>query len=59
MGKVKDILQNKGRSVFSVDPETMVYKAIELMCEKNIGGLMIVEGGSLVGILSLRSIRRR
>ena len=59
MGKVKDILQNKGRNVFSVDPETMVYKAIELMCEKNIGGLMIVEGESLVGIFTERDYARK
>lgn len=59
MGKVNDILQGKGRNVFSVDPDTMVYSAIELMCEKNIGGLMIVEQGKLVGIFTERDYARK
>ncbi|MBL0744880.1 CBS domain-containing protein [Chryseolinea lacunae] len=59
MGKVNDILQGKGRNVFSVDPDTMVYSAIELMCAKNIGGLMIVEHGKLVGIFTERDYARK
>ena len=43
MGKVRNILHNKGNVIFSVEPTEMVYRAIELMCEKNIGGLLIVE----------------
>lgn len=59
MGKVKNILDVKGRSVFSVEPTVMVLKAIELMCEKNIGGLLIVENGSLVGIFTERDYARK
>lgn len=59
MGKVKDILASKGKIVFSVEPTTIVYRAIEMMCEKNIGGLLIVENGKLVGIFTERDYARK
>ena len=59
MGKVKDILRIKGNHVYSVDPAIMVYKAIELMCEKNIGGLLIVQHGKLEGIFTERDYARK
>lgn len=59
MGKVRNILANKGRAVFSVEPEVMVLKAIELMCEKNIGGLLIVKNGKLAGIFTERDYARK
>ena len=59
MGKVRDILETKGKVVFSVAPSTIVYSAIELMCEKNIGGLLIVENDKLVGIFTERDYARK
>lgn len=59
MGKVRNILESKGRSVFSVEPSTIVYKAIEVMAEKNIGGLLITESGKLVGIFTERDYARK
>jgi CBS domain-containing protein len=59
MGKVRNILENKGRAVFSVEPTVMVLEAIELMCEKNIGGLLIVEKGKLAGIFTERDYARK
>ena len=59
MGKVKDILRTKGNNVYSVEPTIMVYQAIERMCEKNIGGLLIVENGRLVGIFTERDYARK
>jgi len=59
MGKVRDILNAKGKVVFSVTPSSIVYPAIELMCEKNIGGLLIVENGKLVGIFTERDYARK
>ena len=58
MKHVQDILKTKGSVVYSVEPGTMVYSAIEQMCERNIGGLMIVEGGKLVGIFTERDYAR-
>ena len=59
MGKVRNILQTKGNAIYSVEPDMMVYRAIELMCEKNIGGLLIVDNGKLVGIFTERDYARK
>jgi CBS domain-containing protein len=59
MGKVKDILRSKGYNVYFVEPSIMVYRAIELMCEKNIGGLLIVENEKLEGIFTERDYARK
>lgn len=60
MGKVRNILQAKGNQVFSVEPTTTVYKAIELMSEKNIGGLVITDAdGKMLGIFTERDYARR
>lgn len=62
MGKVRNILEAKGdnsRSVFSVEPNTIVYQAIEVMAQKNIGGLLITENGKLVGIFTERDYARK
>jgi CBS domain-containing protein len=59
MGKVKNILDSKGRVVFSVAPEVTVYAAIELMCQKDVGGLLICENDRLVGIFTERDYARK
>ena len=60
MGKVRNILQGKGNVVFSVAPTVTVYKAIELMSLKNIGGLLITDDqGHLLGIFTERDYARR
>ncbi|MBA4053896.1 MAG: histidine kinase [Marivirga sp.] len=59
MAKVRNLLQTKGNAIYSVEPSTMVYRAIELMCEKNIGGLLICEDGKLLGIFTERDYARK
>ncbi len=59
MGKVRDILKTKGHAIFSVEPTITVYQAVEQMCERNIGGLLIVENGKLVGIFTERDYARK
>jgi len=62
MGKVRSILEAKGNtsgSIFSVEPGTIVYHAIEVMAQKNIGGLLICENGKLVGIFTERDYARK
>jgi len=56
---VRDILQRKSGEVWSVGPETTVYRAIEIMAEKRIGALLVVDDGKLVGILSERDYARK
>jgi CBS domain-containing protein len=59
MGHVKKILHAKGNMVYSVGPDATVYSAIELMCEKNIGGLLILENEKLLGIFTERDYARK
>jgi CBS domain-containing protein len=58
-GTVRDVLQNKGGEVFTTQPGTTVYEAIRLMGEKQIGALIVVEDGDVVGILSERDYSRK
>ncbi len=61
MGTVRNILQTKGQQVFSVEPAVTVYNAIEIMSQKNIGGLLVTDKGSdkLLGIFTERDYARR
>jgi CBS domain-containing protein len=59
MGKVRDILRSKGATVFSVSPEVTVYEGIELLCTKNIGGVLITENGKPIGIFTERDYARK
>lgn len=56
---VRDILEAKGRQVWSISPDSTVYQAIERMAEKGIGALLVHEGDALVGIISERDYARK
>jgi CBS domain-containing protein len=57
---VATILQHKGHaSVQAVAPETFVYDAIKLMADRNIGCVLVMDGGALLGILSERDYTRK
>ena len=58
-GTVRDILQNKGGEVWTTTPDSTVYDAIGLMGEKNIGALIAVEDGEVVGVISERDYSRK
>jgi CBS domain-containing protein len=57
--KVATLLQRKGGDVFSVLPAASVFEAIELMAERGVGALLVMEGPRLVGILSERDYARK
>ena len=59
MTTIKNLLEGKGYAVWSVHPEDSVFKALELMAEKNIGAVVVKEGEELVGILSERDYARK
>ena len=59
MKSIRDILREKGPAAWSISPEATVFKALELMAEKNIGALLVIDKGSLVGILSERDYARK
>ncbi len=59
MKRVKDILEVKGRAVWSIEPGASVYDAMKLMADKEVGALMVVEGTKLVGLISERDYARK
>lgn len=60
MLSVSKLLEGKKSSfVFSVGPESMVIDALELMADKNIGAVMVLDGDNLIGIFSERDYARK
>jgi CBS domain-containing protein len=59
MKVVKDILDTKGRDIFSVSPQATVFDAVKLMSEKMVGALLVMEGEKLVGIVTERDYARK
>ena len=56
---ISSILPRKGGQVWSVTPDASVYEAIEAMADKQIGALMVISDGRLVGIISERDYARK
>jgi CBS domain-containing protein len=58
-GRVYDLLHNKSGEIWTTHPDQTVYEAIHLMGEKNIGALVAVEHGEVIGVLSERDYSRK
>ncbi len=58
-GSVNAVLNQKGRQVWSVPPTATVYDAIQMMAEKNVGALPVLESGQVVGMISERDYTRK
>jgi CBS domain-containing protein len=57
---VKDVLDSKGREVWSIGPSQSVYEAVEMMIERQVGALTVLDDDSrLVGIISERDCARK
>ena len=59
MKTIDQLLGDKGREIWSVGPDATVYAAIELMAEKGVGALIVIDNNSPVGILSERDYARK
>lgn len=59
MKTVKELLKTKGREIWSIEPRASVYKALEIMAEKDVGALIVLDSGRLVGIFSERDYARK
>ena len=56
---VDAILRKKTSGILSIAPDDSVYHAIEIMAEKGVGALLVMEDGELVGIVSERDYARK
>lgn len=60
MTNVRQLLEAKGQpQIVSVAPEQSTYEALQLMAEKDIGAVTVMEGDKLVGMLTEREYARR
>ena len=59
MGAVSNLLDSKGRDVLTVSPDATVRDAVEKMEEISAGTALVMEGGSVAGIVSERDISRK
>jgi CBS domain-containing protein len=53
------ILRNKSGSIWSIAPEATVYDALAMMADREVGALLVIAGGKLVGIISERDYARK
>ncbi len=59
MKTVADILQTKGSEVWTIPPETIVFDALKVMADRNVGALVVIDGANVAGILSERDYARK
>jgi CBS domain-containing protein len=56
---VRDILRGKPGQVWRIGPQSTVYEALQMMADRDIGALPVVEGGQLIGMFSERDYARK
>jgi CBS domain-containing protein len=53
------VLRQKSQNVWSTTPKATVYESIEMMADKKVGALLVMESGELLGIISERDYARK
>lgn len=59
MATVRDMIRKKGDEVYTIAPDATVLDALKIMAEQNIGALLVMSQGEMVGILSERDCIRK
>ena len=59
MKLVSQILESKGHDTWAVNPSDTVYDSLQLMADKEIGALLVMDGDKLVGIVTERDYARK
>lgn len=59
MKLVKQLLEAKGHDVLSISPDASVLDAVRLMAQKGVGALTVMEGSTLVGVVTERDYARK
>ena len=52
MKTLKQLLEAKGREVYTIEPGARVFDALKMMADKGVGALMVTEGGRIAGVVS-------
>ena len=56
---VRQLLQAKGNHIWSITSDASVYEALKMLAEKDVGSLLVIDSGNLVGIISERDYARK
>ncbi len=59
MKPVSELLKNQDRTLWHVHPEDSVFAALELLAQFEVGALMVMDAGRLVGVFSERDYTRK
>ena len=59
MEKIRNILQSKKQSIISVNPKNTVYEALEIMVQKNVGSILVMDEDKFAGIFTERDYARK
>jgi CBS domain-containing protein len=59
MKNLKQLLSAKGGQVHTIRPDAKVFEALQLMAQKDVGALLVMDGSRLAGILSERDYARK
>ncbi len=59
MARVSDILRGKGTDVLKIEASATVFEALEKLVEKNVGSILVTEGGEVTGIMTERDYLRK
>ena len=59
MRTVEKLLRIKGQQTWSIAPQATVYEALQLMSDKEIGSILVLEEGKVVGIFTERDYARK
>lgn len=59
MRTVRHILRDKGNNIWSISPDSLVFDALKVMADRNVGALLVMDGNQLVGVFSERDYARK
>ncbi len=59
MHTIGQLLEGKGKDIWSIAPHATVFEALQIMAEKNVGALLVIDNGKVVGIFSERDYARK
>ena len=59
MRLVQDILSVKGNDVYSVGPDITIFEAVQMMADKSVGALLVMENHKPIGIVTERDYARK